>query len=546
MYLDFILYVNKKCDGDRYMKMYDKINDYRKEYVYEQYMRIVDNIKDYDKITRTKMLDAIYDIYSDFNNIIDICTIRELKYLKMVLDNDLTLDDVINSAGKKRIKYLDHKYDWERKTLKNKFLLISDFYDESYVPEEIEKSVRKALKNVKLNEKKKIDELNELMIGYCKAQGIAILDSVVNFVSGIVDLDGSFIFEHVENNRLFNYYVLVIEKDIENLGDNIPVAIHYDYSDIIDELEIERRKQGIAGTKKFNLSLYSNLFYYDFDIDNPKIKIFLEELNNLLFYFPHFLWKLRKIAMLNIDRKPLKKYLFNILESKNSNLTDFLIIMDEAMDEMPSGALNGFSPNEAKEILAQNILVAKKKEEKYVKQQGACLSKKDAKLFFKLYFALLEFTNDKFNIVSGLKIYNKVGLNPALLDDIIAKFWEQKDALIFEFCIANPYKFNKEEIDIVKGFRKGVRGNIIVVKYEKEYTVVLADSKFYMIKGLNDNIDNCVLYKRLPYPGVTAIMPFKDVLIYDGMILGMNVNFSNEVDEMLERESETSVRYYHL
>lgn len=546
MYLDFILYVNKKCDGDRYMKMYDKINDYRKEYVYEQYMRIVDNIKDYDKITRTKMLDAIYDIYSDFNNIIDICTIRELKYLKMVLDNDLTLDDVISSAGKKRIKYLDHKYDWERKTLKNKFLLISDFYDESYVPEEIEKSVRKALKNVKLNEKKKIDELNELMIGYCKAQGIAILDSVVNFVSGIVDLDENFIFEHVANNRLFNYYVLVIEKDIENLGDNIPVAIHYDYSDIVDELEIERRKQGIAGTKKFNLSLYSNLFYYDFDIDNPKIKIFLEELNNLLFYFPHFLWKLRKIAMLNIDRKPLKKYLFNILESKNSNLTDFLIIMDEAMDEMPSGALNGFSPNEAKEILAQNILVAKKKEERYVKQQGACLSKKDVKLFFKLYFALLEFTNDKFNIVPGLKIYNKVGLNPALLDDIIAKFWKQKDALLFEFCIANPYKFNKEEIDIVKEFRKGFRGNIIVVKYEKEYTVVLADSKFYMIKGLNDNIDNCVSYKRLPYPGVTAIMPFKDVLIYDGMILGMNVDFSNEVDEMLERESETSMRYYYL
>lgn len=528
------------------MKMYDKINDYRKEYVYEQYMRIVDNIKDYDKITRTKMLDAIYDIYSDFNNIIDICTIRELKYLKMVLDNDLTLDDVISSAGKKRIKYLDHKYDWERKTLKDKFLLISDFYDEFYVPEEIEKSVRKALKNVKLNEKKRIDELNELMIGYCKAQGIAILDSVVNFVSGIVDLDENFIFEHVANNRLFNYYVLVIEKDIENLGDNIPVAIHYDYSDIIDELEIERRKQGIAGTKKFNLSLYSNLFYYDFDIDNPKIKIFLEELNNLPFYFPHFLWELRKIAMLNIDRTPLKKYLFNILESKNCNLTDFLIIMDEAMDEMPSGALNGFSPNEAKEILAQNILVAKKKEERYVKQQGACLSKKDVKLFFKLYFALLEFTNDKFNIVPGLKIYNKVGLNPALLDDIIAKFWKQKDALLFEFCIANPYKFNKEEIDIVKEFRKGFRGNIIVVKYEKEYTVVLADSKFYMIKGLNDNIDNCVSYKRLPYLGVTAIMPFKDVLIYDGMILGMNVDFSNEVDEMLERDSETSMRYYHL
>ena len=63
------------------MKMYDKISKFRKEYVYEQYTRIVKHFKTYEKITKVKMLDAIYKVYDDPKNIIDICTTRELKYL---------------------------------------------------------------------------------------------------------------------------------------------------------------------------------------------------------------------------------------------------------------------------------------------------------------------------------------------------------------------------------------------------------------------------------------------------------------------------------
>ena len=94
------------------MKMYDRINGYRKEYVYEQYTRIVRGFKDYEKISKTKMLDAIYKVYDTPENIIDICTTRELKYLKMVLENKLTLEDLLKNPGKLEIKYLDDKYNF--------------------------------------------------------------------------------------------------------------------------------------------------------------------------------------------------------------------------------------------------------------------------------------------------------------------------------------------------------------------------------------------------------------------------------------------------
>ena len=46
------------------------------------------------------MLDAIYKVYDKEENIIDICTTRELKYLKMVLENKLTLEDLLKNPGK--------------------------------------------------------------------------------------------------------------------------------------------------------------------------------------------------------------------------------------------------------------------------------------------------------------------------------------------------------------------------------------------------------------------------------------------------------------
>ena len=117
------------------MKMYERINWYKKEYVHEQYSRIVEHFKDYDKITKKKMLESIYKVYNDSNNIIDICTTRELKYLKMLLDKKNNMKDL-----------LGNKYEWERKILRNKFL-VQDDYDQVFIPDEIIDKVKIAIKN---------------------------------------------------------------------------------------------------------------------------------------------------------------------------------------------------------------------------------------------------------------------------------------------------------------------------------------------------------------------------------------------------------------
>ena len=199
------------------MKMYERINWYKKEYVHEQYSRIVEHFKDYDKITKKKMLESIYKVYNDSNNIIDICTTRELKYLKMLLDKKNNMKDL-----------LGNKYEWERKILRNKFL-VQDDYDQVFIPDEIIDKVKIAIKNINWDETKKLDDLNEILVSYCKIQASALLNSVSAFGSAVTGIDEKYIKTHMLNNKLFNYYVLVYTKDFETIGNNILVCLYQDY-----------------------------------------------------------------------------------------------------------------------------------------------------------------------------------------------------------------------------------------------------------------------------------------------------------------------------
>lgn len=528
------------------MKMYDEINGFRKEYVYEQYTRIVEDFKDYEKITKVKMLDAIYKVYDNPDNIVDICTTRELKYLKMVLDNKYTLDDLLKNPGKYDIKYLSEKYNWERETLRHKFLLDYDYYKESHIPEEIVDKVKIALKKVNWSEKKKIDDLNELLVSYCKMQGSALLNTVCQFASAITAINPEIIWNHMLNNKLFNYYVLVVTRNIESLGENVPITIHQDFYEIEEELEEQRKKQGLAGDKKIDLRIFKTLFYNDFDINNPKIKKFLDELEQLPFFWHSAIKLVREYSMLNIERDSLKKAIKSVPALEYVDLTSFFKTLDEAMDEMPSGALNGYTSNEAKEIKTKQVNNEINKAKRYVKQQNACIPRKDAKLFYKIYFALLEFTNKKYKINNDVKIYNHNGINPFEIKDIVDKYWENKDAITLEFCLSNPYKFNKEELNITSDFKKGIRSMFIISKYELEYTAFMEKDKIYMVKGLNDNIDIIIPYSELPHVAITSVIPFKGNLVYDGMLLGMDIRMGHEFDEMVEREYDSMMKYYHL
>ena len=293
------------------MNMHELIKNYRKDYVFENYTRIVEKFKEYEKITKVKMLDEIYKVYDNPDNIIDICTTRELQYLEKVLNGKIQ---------KNQYDYkIKDKYEWEVRALRSKFLLD---YDKN-IPEEILSKIKEALKKVDWNEKKKIDELNELLVVYCKIQGTALVNTICEFSSALTGIDAQKIYEHMINNKLFNYYVFIAVKDIKGLGSNIPVAIYQDYYYIQDEIEEERKKQGLAGTIEITKEKLETLFYNDFDIKNPKIKKLLDEIDKLPIFPNQALEIIREYAMLNCNRDTLKETIQGAYYLRQVDLSNF-------------------------------------------------------------------------------------------------------------------------------------------------------------------------------------------------------------------------------
>lgn len=516
-------------------KMHDRINWYEKGYIHSQYTRIVFDFKDYEKITRVKMLDEIYQVYDDPDNIIDICTVREIKYLKNILNKNAKPDELN-----------DKKYDWEKRTLKDKFLIVEDYPNSPFIPEEIVDKVKEAVRKVDMNIAKKHDELNEIIVSYCKIHGSTLLFTLSSVGSALTELSDDFVNNHIVYNRVFNYYVSIYTEYVEELGDDMPIAIHEDFYSIKDRLNEERIKQGLVGRLNPDLEMYKTLFYNEFNIKNKKIKKFYEELQKLPFFWKGSIQIIKDVAMLNIDREIIKEAISNVPALYDYDLTEFFCLLDEAMDEMPSGALNGYTPNEAKKMQVEEAKLAIEKERKYIKQTNAHLTKKDADLFNKIYFSLLEFTNKKYNIKPKMKLFRKKGLNPEDVNAIINVFWTNKETLITEFCEKNPYKFTHEELHIAEEFKKGFQDICFIIKYEEEYTAILNQEKVYMIKGMYANIDEIIPNKELPKIVTTAIVPYKGYLICDGILLAVEMKIGSGMEKFINEIYSKTIKYYHL
>ena len=150
-------------------------------------------------------------------------------------------------------------------------------------------------------------------------------------------------------------------------------------------------------------------------------------------------------------------------------------------------------------------------------------------MFYKIYFGLLEYTNQNYRIIPNMKIYNQQGLNPEKIVKIVEKFWENKQNIITSFKLNNPVQYDKKELELVDGFAKGFRDTFILADYSESHALFLGKQKIYMVKGLNSNIDKVIQAERLPVVFTTSIIQFNNDIVYDGIILEMPINGSQGI-----------------
>lgn len=500
------------------MKIKEGLKNYSKWMVYEIYERIVYNSKDYEKVSKNKMIESILKEYNQEGYLYFICTDKELEYLKKFHKKKPTL--------KQCIEYGD-----EMENLKNK-CIISRM--DNQVFEEQKENVEAALKMMNKRSDQSFDKVAIYAISILKIHANMLEKTFRSIILSMFHFNEEQL-NALYSNPLFHYYCGSYYEWMESFNTEEEFMFYRDYYDLIDIIDDQRKIYGMAGVRTCDIRDNFDIFYYGFPIRNEKVKKMYDHFHGDIIG-NHLLEMIERIRLLN-----------NLDIMENIFKEEDISIIKEGLDESPCAIMNGFTPREYRE---------RKEEEQEldvkftsIPQNNAHIHKDLQDLYYKLYFALLEYTNNKYKIREDIKkIYKQEGLDANKLKDIDEVLWEKKEIIINQFIEENLYHFNKDELNDIKGFKRSIRSDqFVIVGFEKEYTKILSlkEGKIYMVKGIRGDIQK-IVRGDLPIIITTTLLMFKDKIIYNGFFSEINLRFGNELKKEIIKEMKSAMTYYHI
>ena len=159
----------------------------------------------------------------------------------------------------------------------------------------------------------------------------------------------------------------------------------------------------------------------------------------------------------------------------------------------------------------------------------------EAELFFKLHRSLLFYVNQRLNIVPGISSFDGIVALPAEgLLEIRNAYLDEED-LIETFVDENPVNLSEEETDIVLSWRHHVTGTFYLFRQLKKYMVFLSSEEqavAYGVVGLTQPFED-LIGPRLPVMTEALLLPFKDKIVFDGLLSGYNISLGGGIKRML-------------
>ncbi len=445
------------------------LNAVKKESVYGLYKIVVENPKEYTKLNRKEMLKKIienYDVY-------DLCTFKELDFLNQVLRNVSDLDSI--------------EYRFENETLEKKLLVLN-----GEIPDEFIENVKNALSKLDEDKKRAEDRNLEIAVGYIRLMGVVNKDDLRALLT-----DQSFL-----NRKLFKFYVDIQDDEY----------IYRDDLDVLKDLKGQKKKYDISRCRRFSYDTYVSYFYYGYDVQNVDVKHFFDT-----FYESFGQEENRMIALNAIEKsvlchvnRPIAKA---IVSSFDCVYDELVSNFDFVLDQMPSGALNGYCANDLKFKCVKNEYIDRQCRNRDF-EKNALISCRDTRNFLKLYFSILEFVNEKYHLFNGLAIRSTDSTIMPALNEIIAKFYENKEEMLEEYCKVNPLNLSLQNLNEVKRFNCGIRKPFMVYKYENGYTQFIDEEHVYLVKGLADRVDQLIANNEYPIFVQTCLLPYHGDIVY--------------------------------
>ena len=174
------------------------------------------------------------------------------------------------------------------------------------------------------------------------------------------------------------------------------------------------------------------------------------------------------------------------------------------------------------------------------------LSKEEKDLFFELWFSVLAHANRQLRVVPGITqpkdVIDKPKENLAKIRDALL----EHPKLLESFVSENP-KLTPEQQAIVLGWRGWIPGEFLVIRSLKPYAVLMTTKEpahLYGVVPLRSSFEEVLGWRPVPIWIKTLLLPFREQITYDGLIMTYSVHFGPGIrsslnegyNELKERE----------
>lgn len=163
----------------------------------------------------------------------------------------------------------------------------------------------------------------------------------------------------------------------------------------------------------------------------------------------------------------------------------------------------------------------------------------ELELFFRLHRTLMFFVNQRLKVISDKLITPDefAALSPQVRVKVRDALNANLD-LIESFVDENPDQLSEDELEIVRSWRHMVSGRFYVFRELKKYTVFLSTTSpitAYGVLALSQPFED-LIGPYLPVLTQTALLPFKGVIVYDGLMSSYNMSFGPGIRRNLNQD----------
>jgi len=160
------------------------------------------------------------------------------------------------------------------------------------------------------------------------------------------------------------------------------------------------------------------------------------------------------------------------------------------------------------------------------------LPEEDIDLFYKLYPTLLFYTNERRGIMRDVATVDEFMQLPIEEIHKVREALYEYPELIDSFVNENSFAFSQEELEIVRSWKHFIKARFFLFRYLKKYAIFLDEGsppKAYGVLALRSDLQEMAGWARLPVFLDAVLLPFKDKIIHDGIIIPYSINFGSGI-----------------